>query len=203
MVTDEEKLQANMNSTTSSETGALVEVNNTALNQESLDILNQLIAETDAEKTKDLTYLFNANQNKKTMVRMDKLSSLQDELVDQFSKRIHERPDEISNQDLMGALKLTQDIIERGQKQIVSNNETPLIQINHQTNTLTVGDATQNLTKESRDRVKNTVMDILSSLTQDAQPNDIIDLVSQETIAEKQTEEKETETEPEEATNDN
>ena len=73
---------------TSSETGALTIVNADDLNRESLELINQLIAEQDIERTKDLTHLFNINQNKKTMIRIDKLSGLQDNLVDQFVKRI-------------------------------------------------------------------------------------------------------------------
>ena len=42
------------------------------LNEESLRIIGQIITEQDAQKTKDLTYLFNQNQNKKTMVRANR-----------------------------------------------------------------------------------------------------------------------------------
>ena len=49
---------------TSSETGALTIVNADDLNKESLELINQLIAEQDIERTKDLTHLFNINQNK-------------------------------------------------------------------------------------------------------------------------------------------
>ena len=49
---------------TSSETGALTIVNADDLNRESLELINQLIAEQDIERTKDLTHLFNINQNK-------------------------------------------------------------------------------------------------------------------------------------------
>ena len=100
-------------------TTALAILDTEKLSQESVELINAIISEQDLEKTKDLTYLFNINQNKKTMVRMDKLNELQDKLVAQFSKRVTERPDEISNQELMTALKIVQDIIERGQKQII------------------------------------------------------------------------------------
>ena len=74
-------------------TTALAILDTDKLSKESVELINALIAESDIEKTKDLTYLFNINQNKKTMVRMDKLSELQDRLVAQFSKRISERTD--------------------------------------------------------------------------------------------------------------
>ena len=143
---------------------ALTAVNAEDLNKESLTLINQIIAESDIEKTKDLTHLFNINQNKKTMVRIDKLSGLQDHLVDQFAKRVAERPDEISNKELMDGIRIVQDIIERGQKQVEEVEQTPLIQFNQQNNSVNIGDDTTKLSKESRDRVKNAVLSLLSGL---------------------------------------
>jgi hypothetical protein len=84
-MTDEVKIKssANEDGETSSQSKALTIANTADLNKESLALINQIIAESDIEKTKDLTHLFNLNQNKKTMVRIDKLSGLQDNLVDQ------------------------------------------------------------------------------------------------------------------------
>ena len=149
---------------TSSNSGALTIINADDLNKESLTLINQIIAESDIEKTKDLTHLFNINQNKKTMIRIDKLSGLQDNLVEQFAKRITERPDEISNKELMDGIKIVQDIIERGQKQVEGVNQTPLIQFNQQNNSVNLGDNAVQLNKESRDKVKNAVLSLLSGL---------------------------------------
>ena len=158
--------------TTSSNSTALTTINAEDLNKESFDLINQIIAESDIEKTKDLTYLFNINQNKKTMIRVDKLSGLQDNLVDQLVRRISERPDEISNKELMDGLKIVQDIIERGQKQVAGVTETPLIQINQQNNEVNIGDqAAAGLTRESRDKVKNAVNALLASLSPKAPIN--------------------------------
>lgn len=155
---EEEDAQESVSST------ALTAVNAEDLNKESLTLINQIIAESDIEKTKDLTHLFNINQNKKTMVRIDKLSGLQDHLVDQFAKRIAERPDEISNKELMDGIRIVQDIIERGQKQVEEVEQTPLIQFNQQNNSVNIGDDSTKLSKESRDRVKNAVLSLLSGL---------------------------------------
>ena len=145
-------------------TAALVAVDTSDLNAESLNILNQIIAAEDIDKTKDLTYLFNVNQNKKTMVRIDSLSNLQDKLVGLLSNRATERPDEMSNQEVMQALKVVQDIIERGTKQITGQNEQPLIQINQQTNSVNVGDEAAGLNRDSRDKVKRAIMSILDNV---------------------------------------
>ena len=145
-------------------TTELVAVDTSDLNAESLNILNQIIAAEDIDKTKDLTYLFNVNQNKKTMVRIDSLSNLQDKLVGLLSNRVTERPDEMSNQEVMQALKVVQDIIERGTKQITGQNEQPLIQINQQTNSVNVGDEATGLNRDSRDKVKRAIMSILDNV---------------------------------------
>ena len=142
----------------------LIAVDTSDLNAESLNILNQIIAAEDIDKTKDLTYLFNINQNKKTMVRIDSLSNLQDKLVGLLSNRVTERPDEMSNQEVMQALKVVQDIIERGTKQITGQNEQPLIQINQQTNSVNVGDEAAGLNRDSRDKVKRAIMSILDNV---------------------------------------
>lgn len=148
----------------SSESGALTLVNTNDLNNESLILINQIIAEKDLEKTKDLTHLFNINQNKKTMIRIDKLSGLQDDLVDQFARRIAERPNEISNKELMDGIKIVQDIIERGQKQVEGVQQTPFIQFNQQNNSVNIGEGMPQLSKESRDKVKNVVLNLLNGL---------------------------------------
>ena len=145
-------------------TTELVAVDTSDLNAESLNILNQIIAAEDIDKTKDLTYLFNVNQNKKTMVRIDSLSNLQDKLVGLLSNRVIERPDEMSNQEVMQALKVVQDIIERGTKQITGQNEQPLIQINQQTNSVNVGDEAAGLNRDSRDKVRRAIMSILDNV---------------------------------------
>lgn len=135
------------------------------LNEESLALIGQIIAEKDEQKTRDLTHLFNANQNKKTMVRVNKLSDLLDTITDQALARFTARPDEISNKELFDGLKVVQDLIERGQKQVSGAGETPLIQVNQQNNEVNIGNATQTLSRDSRERVKSAVIGLLDSIT--------------------------------------
>jgi hypothetical protein len=138
-----------------------------SLNKESMELINQIIAESDLEKSKDLTYLFNVNQNKKTLIRINKLSDLMDTMTQQALVRFTSRPDEISNKELMDGLKTIQDLIERGQKQAagVQEQPAPLIQINQQTNSVNVGSDAKTLNRDSRERVKNAVMDLLKGIT--------------------------------------
>lgn len=139
-------------------------VQNINLNEESKAIIEQIIAEKDEQKTRDLTQLFNANQNKKTMVRVNKLSDLLDTITDQALARFTSRPDEISNKELFDGLKVVQDLIERGQKQVSGAGETPLIQVNQQTNEVNIGGSPSNLNRDSRERVKSAVLSLLSSI---------------------------------------
>ncbi len=135
-----------------------------SLNEEAKALIDQLILETDEQKSKDLTFLFNANQNKKTMVRVNKLSDLLDTITDQALARFTSRPDEISNKELFDGLKIVQDLIERGQKQVSGAGETPLIQFNQQTNEVNIGDTTTALSRDSRERVKSAVLGLLNNL---------------------------------------
>ena len=136
-----------------------------SLSEESKALLNQIITETDEHKAKELTQLFNANQNKKTLVRVNKLSDLLDTITDQALARFTARPDEISNKELFDGLKVVQDLIERGQKQVSGAGETPLIQINQQTNEVNVGGTASTLNRDSRERVKAAVLGLLDSIT--------------------------------------
>ena len=145
-------------------TAALVAVDTSNLNAESLDILNQIIAAEDIDKTKDLTYLFNINQNKKTMVRINKQSELLDVLTDQTIKRVKEKPDELSNDDLNKLMKTVADLIEKGQNQINRGEDAPLIQINQQNNEVNMDGKSGGLNRESRDRVKNAVVELLKQM---------------------------------------
>jgi hypothetical protein len=167
----------------------LAPVNPLNLNEESLALINQIISETDEQKTKDLTYLFNANQNKKTLVRVNKLSDLLDTITDQALARFTNRPDEISNKELFDGLKVVQDLIERGQKQVSGAGETPLIQVNQQTNEVNIGSSPSSLNRESRERVKSAVLSLLDSITTKPTTADIITVEPDEYVEEESTDE--------------
>jgi hypothetical protein len=99
------------------------------------------------------------------MVRVNKLSDLLDTITEQALTRFTSRPDEISNKELFDGLKIVQDLIERGQKQVSGTAETPLIQVNQQTNEVNIGNNVSGLNRDSRERVKSAVMSLLSSIS--------------------------------------
>lgn len=97
------------------------------------------------------------------MLRQDTLNDLQDILVEQAMTRFSNHPDEISNKELLDGLKTVQDMLERGQKQVSGAPDMPLIQINQQSNDVNIGDIA-NTTRESREKVKNAVLNLLNGL---------------------------------------
>lgn len=162
------------------------------LNQEALEIISQIVAENDEAKTKDLTFLFNQNQNKKAMIRVNKMGELLDMIADQTMSRFANRPDEISNQELLQGLKVIQEIVDKGQKQLNTPVDTPLIQVNQQNNEINLGEATTSLNRESREKVKNAVMSILAGMTS---PTTLPSEENSEVIIEENFEEEEDTTE--------
>lgn len=161
-------------------TTALVTADPSSLDTEALTIINQLITEQDAAKQKDLTYLFNQNQNKKTMVRINKQSELLDILTDQTIKRVKDRPDELSNDDLNKLMKTVSDLIDRGRNQIIgAEQEAPFIQVNQQNNEINM-DGQSKLNRESRDRVKNAVLSLLNEISaNNIDAKDVIEAVGE------------------------
>ncbi len=154
------------------------------LNDEARALIEQIITEKDEQKSKDLTQLFNVNQNKKTMVRVNKLSDLLDTITDQALVRFTSRPDEISNKELFDGLKIVQDLIERGQKQVSGVGETPLIQVNQQTNEVNIGGKPSTLSRDSRERVKAAVLGLLDNIAAQqpaAEEDDVIIIENVET----------------------
>lgn len=149
-----------------------VQTGSEKLNTESLELIERLIAESDPDKANELTYLFNLNQNKKALARVNKLSDLLDAMTDQALTRFETRPNEISNKELLDGLKTIQDLIERGQKQSAAEPEKPatLIQINQNNTEVNVGadPKASALNRESRERVKNAVLNLLGGLQLDS-----------------------------------
>ena len=164
--------------------GLPANIDKTRLQEKSLELINQIIAAEDPEQVKDLTYLFNINQNKKTIVRLDQLSSLQDQLVQIFSDRMSARPDEISNQELMTGMKVIEDMLSRGQNQVSAPQEAPLIQITKQTAAVNIGtESVANVNRASREKVKNFLMDFMNKVEEVAEQAEEEPIVGEGTVS--------------------
>ena len=141
------------------------EVTNVNLSAEAQKLISELTSEKDRQKMQAIEQQFNEIQRKKQLARVSKLSDVQDMLTDQFYKRISQRPDEISNKEMLDGMKVIQDLMEKSQKQAEVVEEIPqLIQINQ--TEVNVGGG---LNRDSRERVKNAVLDLLDSINKTTQ----------------------------------
>jgi hypothetical protein len=138
----------------------------TSLSAESQRLVGELTFERDRQKMQAIEQQFNDIQRKKQLARVSKLSDVQDMLTDQFFQRISQRPDEISNKEMLDGMKVVQDLMEKNLKQAETVEEIPqLIQINQ--TEVNVGN---NLNRDSRERVKSAVLDILESINKAQTP---------------------------------
>jgi hypothetical protein len=143
-----------------------------SLSAESQRLVGELTFERDRQKMQAIEQQFNDIQRKKQLARVSKLSDVQDMLTDQFFQRISQRPDEISNKEMLDGMKVVQDLMEKNLKQAETIEEIPqLIQINQ--TEVNVGN---NLNRDSREKVKNAVIDILNSInkTQETQTDSML-----------------------------
>ena len=130
------------------------------LNLEAQKLIGELTVEKDKQKMQAIEQQFNDIQRKKQLARVSKLSDVQDMLTDQFFQRISQRPDEISNKEMLDGMKVVQDLMEKNLKQAEAVEDIPqLIQINQ--TEVNVGNG---LNRDSRERVKSAVLDILNSI---------------------------------------
>ena len=129
-------------------TNDLIDIN--LIDKTSDDLSNKLINESDADKIKNIVDLFNLNQAKKEILRVDSYNKLVDKLVDQMSLRLDKKADEFSNKDLIDYLKVISDTTDKSKKAFSTINDMPAIQINQ----VNIGDNSEKeLSRESREKV--------------------------------------------------
>jgi hypothetical protein len=137
-------------------------LNTEPVDTQTTDIAQQILDETDIDKVKDLTALFNLNTQKRNVARVLKMTDLLDRVTDQMLTRFERTPDNFSNEDLIKFMQVTENSIEKANKSISQVDQTPAIQYqqNNQVN-INIGDS---LNRESRQRVTDTVQAILSKI---------------------------------------
>lgn len=151
---------------------------NNKLNPQPLDNKNNEIAQKilDAEtveETKDLTALFNLNSQKRNVLRVLKMNNLLDKVTDQIIERFEKNPNLFTNEDLLKYMQVTENAIDRANRNLNMVEETPPIQLLQQ-NQVNIN-INQSLNRESRQRVIETVQAILNS-SQNNSAEDVIDV---------------------------
>ena len=153
---------------------ALELLNEVPLDTQTAEIANDILIETDVDKVKDLTNLFNLNQRKKNVVRLMKFNNLLDNISDHMLERFEKRAGEFSNSDLLDYMQVVQSAIDRTQKSLDLIAETPAIQFNTQNNVnITVND--DGLSRESKKRVADAIAGILGKIKQMDDMKDVIE----------------------------
>ena len=150
-------------------------LNTESVDTQTTDIAQQILDETDVDKLKDLTALFNLSTQKRNVARVLKMTDLLDRVTDQMLTRFERTPDNFSNEDLIKFMQVTENSIEKANKSISQVDETPAIQLqqNNQVN-INIGDS---LNRESRQRVTDVVQSILNKIG----TGEIVDLPVPET----------------------
>lgn len=123
-------------------------------------IAHDIIKEDNVDTIKDLTHLFNLNQAKKNVIRLMKLNGLLDTVSDKIIERFEKYPDNFSNEDLIKYLQVTENAIDKANKNLSLVDDTPIIQVNHN-NQVNVN-LIDTYDKESKERILNFVNSVLS-----------------------------------------
>lgn len=133
------------------------------LDEKTAMIAQQILDEQDIDKVKDLTALFNLNAQKRNVMRVIKMNGLLDKVTDQVIERFEKYPANFSNDDLIKYMQVTENAIDRANKNLNLVEETPAIQLmqNNQVNI----NIDNGLDRDSREKVLDAVKAILANAT--------------------------------------
>lgn len=134
------------------------------------EIINKISSAKNSDELKELTTIFNMNLVKKDMARATAESDLLDSILKEVTTRITTRPGELSNKDLLDYMTAIKNNIVSTQKMIQGVNDNPLlIKINqsNQSINLNIDSDSLQLSRESREKVANTIKNILNNLSAD------------------------------------
>ena len=151
------------------------------IKEESNNIIDQAVNENDPEKLKDLVYLFNNNIAKKSMLRVDKLNTLLDDVTDQARARV--LAGNMDDGDLIRLMNVAQKSLEQSAVSVNSINEQPIIQLNqYNINSAPQDDSIESLSKESRERVLQAIKQLMESDDSNIIDAEIIDAEEEDDI---------------------
>ena len=151
----------------------------TSLDSKTKDIAQQILDTDDIDKVKDLTNLFNLNIQKRNVMRVVKMNELLDNVTDKVAERFEKTPDNFTNDDLLKYMQVTENSIEKANKNLNLVEETPAIQL-QQNNQVNINIGTS-LDRESRVKVTDAVQAILKRIKQ---PENVVTIDDKEKIDE-------------------
>lgn len=121
------------------------------------ELEDSILSSDDPNELYDIIDLFNLNIQKKNIIRNNKLSEIQDKVVEKMLERIQEEPWNFSNDDLVKFHKVIQDSLAKSNTSLDETN-IPSIQLNQQINI-----STPEFNRESREKILLAVNEILNN----------------------------------------
>lgn len=133
------------------------------------ELTEEILKASDMSSLNDIVDIFNVNLKKKDIIRAQKLSEVQDKVVQQMYDRMDQRADEFSNADLIQMHKAVQDTINKTDSTL-DNVKAPTIQINQQIN------VAPEFNRDSRMKILDVVNQILNTADGDSEEEVITDV---------------------------
>ena len=149
--------------------------NKQLLAENTKNLVEQIAAENDPTKVKDLVDLFKLNQQKRDLCRIERLNNLQDMIDAELQTRLECYAYAVSNKDLIAMLNATNNTVSNTKQAL---EQQPIIQINNQE--INVNSPASGLNLESRQRVIQAVTEILKNSSQNKEESDIISVDAKE-----------------------
>lgn len=150
----------------------------TKLDKDIQDIIDKVLSEDSPENIRDLTELFNNNMRKKDMVRSFKLSGFLEKIEDTLITRVRDNPDDIKTYELLNAIKVVQESLNKTTENVAGIKSTPTIQINQQI----INSGEEPLSKDSISKVLSLVNKLIKESTKE-------DIIEAEVVEDKETDE--------------
>ena len=148
------------------------------INSEANDLVNQILVEKDPVKVENLKKQFLLVQQKKNIARVNRLTTLIEIVDDEIINRFADAPEEMSNKDIVSYMNSTQSSLNTTMQALT---QTPMIQVNNQTNEIKIDNSHINLSGMDVDSRKNVLNFLLSSIRDaQAKQSEVIDVVSNE-----------------------
>lgn len=142
-------------------------LNTVPLDTKTQKIAQEILDTEDIDKVKDLTNLFNLNTKKRNVMRVLKMTQLLDNVTDKVIERFEKTPDNFSNEDLLKYMQVTENAIDKANKNLDLVEETPAIQF-QQNNQVNIN-IDKGLNRDSRAKVTEAVEAILKKLQNNEQ----------------------------------
>ena len=156
-----------------------LQITTNSLDEKNKKLAQKILNANTLDETKDLTALFNLNIQKRNVLRVLKMNNLLDKVTEQIIERFEKAPNNFTNEDLLKYMQITENAIDRANKNLNQIEETPAIQL-MQNNQVNINIDNSGINRESRIRITETVQKILNNLQQTPQENNVIEVIPQE-----------------------